>query len=1023
MKRIFTKFSVLTFLCLLFINAAFAQNITVKGVVTDGSDKSTIPSVSVMVKGTTTGAQTDAAGRYSISAPANSTLVFTYIGYVTKEVAIAGQTTINVALASASQQLDQVVVVGYGTQRKIDVTGAVANLKGEEISKQASTNPVAALQGKIAGVSITNTGTPGTTPQIRIRGLGTIFGNQAPLYVVDGVWYSDINFLNPGDIENMSVLKDASAQSIYGIRAANGVVLITTKKGKLGTPTTVNYDAYAGFQKVTNQVKMANASEYAQFTNELSVLNGGAPVFVNTNLGAGTNWYNQILRDAFVTNHNVSVNGGTEKSTYNISLGYLDQDGIIKTNNYKRYTARVSNDIQIYKNLKVGYNITGVMGKSNDVPTTIYHQLYAAAPSIPVFNPDGSYGDPRSQNLGDGANFNPQATIDFNNQITKQYSVTGNIFAELNFAKHFTFKTSVGGEFGQFENRKYSPKYYATYAQKSDASELDIVRVDTRNWIIENTLTYQNTFNEDHNLTVLLGQSAQSNKSYTLNGSAQNVPFNTEADLYLSLGDPGSRTVSDAGSRITFSSYFSRANYAFKNKYMLNASIRADGASQFFGGQQTWGYFPSVGAGWVITNEDFMKDQTVFSSLKLRGSWGMIGNASVPINPTQIVVAQTADLAAFYGNNNIPLPGKSINTLPPRPIVWEKGIGTDVGVEASFLTHRLSVEADYYNRKTSRAIFNLPILGSLGTVSNEILGNQADIQNKGFEFSASWNDKTAGGLTYSIGGNIGYNTNKVLAVLSGATPIYDGSTGITNGYTATRTIVGDPIGMFYGYKTAGIFQNAADIAKSPTQSGAAPGGFKYQDLNGDGRITSADRTTLGNPNPKYTYGVNTSFAYKNFDLALDFQGVAGVDIYNANLAYRYGNENITKDFFDNRWHGEGTSNSYPSANVGSSANSAPNSFYISSGSYFRVRNAQLGYTLPSTILNKWKIKKIRFYANAQNAINIFGYKGFSPEVGPVPTDNAKTISTSNPNTTLNGGIDANVYPLYATYNFGINLTF
>jgi len=564
MKRIFTKFSVLTFLCLLFINAAFAQNITVKGVVTDGSDKSTIPSVSVMVKGTTTGAQTDAAGRYSISAPANSTLVFTYIGYVTKEVAIAGQTTINVTLASASQQLDQVVVVGYGTQRKIDVTGAVANLKGDEISKQASTNPVAALQGKIAGVSITNTGTPGTTPQIRIRGLGTIFGNQAPLYVVDGVWYSDINFLNPGDIENMSVLKDASAQSIYGIRAANGVVLITTKKGKLGTPTTVNYDAYAGFQKVTNQVKMANASEYAQFTNELSVLNGGAPVFANTNLGAGTNWYNQILRDAFVTNHNVSVNGGTEKSTYNISLGYLDQDGIIKTNNYKRYTARVSNDIQIYKNLKVGYNITGVMGKSNDVPTTIYHQLYAAAPSIPVFNPDGSYGDPRSQNLGDGANFNPQATIDFNNQITKQYSVTGNIFAELNFAKHFTFKTSVGGEFGQFENRKYSPKYYATYAQKSDASELDIVRVDTRNWIIENTLTYQNTFNEDHNLTVLLGQSAQSNKSYTLNGSAQNVPFNTEADLYLSLGDPGSRTVSDAGSRITFSSYFSRANYAFK---------------------------------------------------------------------------------------------------------------------------------------------------------------------------------------------------------------------------------------------------------------------------------------------------------------------------------------------------------------------------------------------------------------------------------------------------------------------------
>ncbi|WP_316837650.1 TonB-dependent receptor [Pedobacter nutrimenti] len=1021
MKRIFTKFSVLTFLCLLFINAAFAQNITVKGVVTDGSDKLTIPSVSVMVKGTTTGAQTDAAGRYSISAPANSTLVFTYIGYVTQEVAVAGQTTINVTLASASQQLDQVVVVGYGTQRKIDVTGAVASLKGDEISKQASTNPVAALQGKIAGVSITNSGTPGTTPQIRIRGLGTIFGNQAPLYVVDGVWYSDINFLNPGDIENMSVLKDASAQSIYGIRAANGVVLITTKKGKLGAPTTVNYDAYAGFQKVTNQVKMANATEYATFTNELASLNGGDPVFANTsNLGAGTNWYNQILRDAFVTNHNVSVSGGSEKSTYNISLGYLDQDGIVKTNNYKRYTARVSNDIQIFKNLKVGYNITGVSGKSNDVPLTIYHQLYSAAPTVSVFNADGSYGDPNDQHLGDGANFNPQATIDFFNQQTKQYSVTGNMFAELKFAKHFTFKTSFGGEFGQMEVRKYSPKYYATYAQKSDGSVLDLKRVETRNWIVENTLTYQNTFNEDHNLTVLLGQSAQSNKAYTLNGSAQNVPFNSEADLYLTLGDPTGRNVNDSGSLIKFASYFARANYSFKNKYMLNASIRADGASQFFG-SQTWGYFPSVGAGWVITNEDFMKDQTLFSSLKLRGSWGKIGNASVPINPTQRLVSQTGDLAANLGG--IIVPGASVNTFVPPAIVWEKGIGTDIGLEAAFLRNRLTVEADFYNRKTSAAIFGIPLPGDLGGKDNQIIGNQADIQNRGVELSAAWSDVTGGGLTYSIGGNIGYNANKVLSVLSGLTPIYSGSTGITNGSLATRTIAGDPIGMFYGYKTAGIFQNAADVANSPTQASAAPGGFKYQDLNGDGRITSADRTVIGNPNPKYTYGVNTSFAYKNFDLALDFQGVAGVDIYNANLAYRYGNENITKDFFDHRWHGEGTSNTYPSANIGASANSAPNNFYVSSGSYFRVRNAQLGYTLPSSILSKWKIKKIRFYANAQNAINIFGYKGFSPEVGPIPTDNAEKIQTTLKNTTLNGGLDADVYPLFATYNFGINLTF
>lgn len=1022
MKRFFTRFSVLSILCLLFTNAAFAQNITVKGVVTDGLDKTTIPSVSIMVKGSTTGVQTDANGRYSISTTANSTLVFTYVGYVTQEIPVSGQETINVVLTPSSQQLDQVVVVGYGTQRKIDVTGAVASLKGSEISKQASTNPVGALQGKIAGVSITNTGAPGSSPQIRIRGLGTIFGNQAPLYVVDGVWYNDINFLNPGDIENMSVLKDASAQSIYGIRAANGVVLITTKKGKSGTPTTINYDAYAGFQKVTNKVKMANAQEYATFTNELAVLNGGTPVFSNTaGLGAGTDWYDQILRNAFVTNHNVSVSGGTEKSTYNISLGYLDQDGIIQSNNYKRYTARVSNDIQLLKNLKIGYNVTGVSGKSKDVPSTIYHQLYSAAPSVPVFKSDGSYGDPNDQRLGDGANFNPQASLDFFNQQTKQNTVTGNIFAELKFAKHFTFKTSFGGEFGQMENRKYSPKYYATYAQKSDASILDIKHVETRNWIIENTLTYDRTFNENHNLTVLLGQSAQSNKAYTLNASAQNVPFNSDADLYLSLGDAATRSVADQGSLIKFASYFARANYSFKNKYMLNASIRTDGASQFFGSNETWGYFPSVGAGWIITNEDFMKDQTVFSSLKLRGSWGMIGNASVPINPSQQLLDQTGNLVAIF--NNTPFTGKSVNTLIPPAIVWEKGIGTDIGIEAAFLTNRLTVEADFYNRKTSRAIFKIPVLGSLGTIDNQLLGNQADIQNRGVELSAAWTNTTEGGLTYSIGGNISYNDNKVLNVLSGETPIYAGSTGITNGSLATRTVAGDPIGMFYGYKVAGIFQNATEIANSPTQASAAPGGFKYVDLNGDGKITSADRTVIGNPNPKYTYGVNTNFAYKNFDLALDFQGVAGVDIYNANLAYRFGNENITKDFFDNRWHGEGTSNTYPSANIGASANAAPNSFYVSSGSYFRVRNAQLGYTLPDGILNKWKIKKVRIYANAQNAINIFGYKGFSPEVGPVPTDNAEKIKTTLTNTTLNAGLDANVYPLFATYNFGINLTF
>ncbi|PYF69928.1 SusC/RagA family TonB-linked outer membrane protein [Pedobacter nutrimenti] len=1010
MKRIFTKFSVLTFLCLLFINAAFAQNITVKGVVTDGQDKSTIPSVSVMVKGTTTGAQTDVAGRYTISAPANATLVFTYVGYITKEVPVNNQSTINVVLNSSSQDLEQVVVVGYGTQRKIDVTGAVATVKGEDISKQASTNPVSALQGKVAGVSISNNGAPGSAPQITIRGTGTVYGNTSVLYVVDGVWFDDINFLNPADIESISILKDASSLSIYGIRAANGVVLVTTSKGKKGDPV-INYNGSIGFQSVTNAVKMANGTEFATMINELSTSAGNAPLFKDPSIyGKGTDWYGQVLRNAMVTNHQLSINGGTEKSSYNFSLGYLNQDGIVKNNNYKRYTARLSNDFQLYKFLKIGYNVAGTASKSNDINNSIFHQIYAAGPIVPVYYADGTYGDPNDFGLGGGNNFNPQVTLDFYNNVTKNYRLTGNVYAELNILKNLTFKTSAGGDFGQLEARGYSPVYKATQGQQNDISLLNIDRTEDRNWIIENTLTYKNTFG-DHNLTVLAGQTAQRYKQNYINGTARNVPFSSEGDLYLALGDAGTRTVTNTGSLRTATSYFGRVNYSFKDRYLLNASFRADAASQFYGGGELWGYFPSIGAGWVISNEPFMKDQTVFSNLKLRGSWGKIGNAGVPSNPTTLTVSQPGGYVIVF--NGVAYTGKSIDTAVPTFLNWERGVGTDIGLEAGFLNNRLNIEADYYIKKTQNAIFGIPVRQDIGLKDSKLIGNQADFENKGFELLATWKDKTDGGLTYSISGNFGYNKNKVTSVVTGLNPIYGGGDGLTNGALATRTVLGGSIGEFYGYKVAGVFQNTAEIAKS-AQPNAIPGDFKYVDQNGDGVIDGKDRVSLGSPNPKFSYGLNTNFAYKNFDLTIDIQGVAGVDVYNANLGLRYGNENFTKDFYDHRWHGEGTSNTYPSTNIGSGANSAPNSFFVESGAYIRVRNLQLGYTLPKALMGKWKMQRIRVFANAQNPINLFGYKGFSPEIGK------PTVGTYSP---LSRGIDANVYPLYATYNLGVNVTF
>ena len=973
----------------------------VTGTVRDSAG-SPIPGVSVTIKGTSTGTTTDASGNFAITVPdENARLVFSYVGFQQEEIAVSGRTTINVTLQASTRTMDQVVVVGYGTQRKLDVTGAVSTIRGEEIARQPVVNPISGLQGKVAGVQITNSGAPGASPQIRIRGLGTVYGNPNPLYVVDGVWYDDISFLAPTDIESMSILKDASSESIYGIRAANGVVLITTKKGKLGR-SNVSYSGFVGYQHVTNDVKMANANQYAILANELSIANGGAQKYNPSDYGEGTDWYHQILRDALITSHNVSMSGGGEKSTYNFSIGYLKQDGLVKSNDYERYTARLQNDIQVFKPLKIGYSITGAVSKSNDLPGGIFHQLFAAAPIVPVYYADGSYGDPTDYGVSDAVNFNPQVTLDFFDQRSKNYRATGSVFADLKFAQHFTFHSSLGGEFGQAELRNYLPVFRATIKQQNSVSRLSMERAETRNWILENTLTYDNTFADDHGVKVLLGQSAQRYQFYRWTASAQNVPNNSEGDRYLRLGDNPTRVVNDEGDLSTIASYFARLNYSFKGRYLLNASIRADGSSKFFGDQR-WGYFPSIGVGWVITDEPFMETQSFFNTLKLRGSWGKIGNASVPSNLSILRVTQFPSV--IFGG--IAYPAASISSIVPPTTFWERGVGTDIGLEAAFLDNRLNFEADYYIKKTEQAIFDIPILNSVGTSSGTIIGNQATFENSGFEFLATWKSNIGANVNYSISGNLSINDNKVLDVTTGSNPIYAGGAASTGGALATRTVVGAPIGQFYGLQVAGIFQTDAEAASS-AQVNARAGDFRYVDQNSDKIIDAKDRVPIGNPNPKYFFGLNTNWTYKQFDLIVDMQGVAGVDVYNANLAIRFGAENYTEDFFNNRWHGAGTSNTYPSANIGGRDNYLPNSFFVESGSYVRLRNIQLGYTLPKALSSRWMMSNVRVFVNAQNAFNFFKYKGFSPEIGGSPT---------------NAGIDNSVYPLYATYNFGVNVTF
>ncbi len=1000
----------LLFLVLSFSGTSvFAQGRTITGTVTDQISQETLPGASIVIKGTSKGVSTDLNGKFSLSvSPSDNVLLVSFIGYESTEVSIGKQNVINIQLSMKQTTLQEVVVVGYGTQKKLEVTGSVSNVKGAELSKQASTNPISALQGKVAGVQITNNGSPGSSPEIKIRGVGTVYGSGNPLYVVDGVWYDDISFLSPNDIEAMSILKDASSESIYGIRAANGVVLISTKKGKTNSLPVVTYNGYVGNQVVTNAKKMATGPEFATMINELDVINKVTPRYADPNSFGNTDWYHQILGNAITTSHQVSISGGGEKSTYNLSMGYLKQDGIVKGNSYNRYTARFQNDFQVFKFLKIGYTLTGSMNNSADIDGGIFHQMYAAAPNVPVYYADGTYGDPNDFGMASSNLFNPQVTMDFFRQTSKNYRATGNIYADVTLASHLTFHTSAGSDYGQNEVENYQPVYTATLAQRNSTSKLTRSRGETRNWLVENTLTYDNQFH-NHGIKIMAGQSAQQYNYYNLRVSADAVPDGTSGDHYFVLGDPKSWYLFDEGDKSTVSSYFGRMNYSFKSRYLLTASIRTDGSSKFIGDQR-WGVFPSVGAGWVISEEQFMKGQSLLNTLKLRGSWGKIGNMSVPANLSVLTVNSSF---TYIGGNNSTAGGSSITTIVPPTTYWEHGVGTDIGIEGSLLKDRLFFEIDYYDRRTVDAIFDIPILGSLGTTGSTIIGNQATFQNKGMEFLISWKNQLSTDFSYSVSANMSMNNNKVLDVSTGANPIYQG-VGITGGANNTRTVVGEPIGQFFGFQVLGIFQNQAEIDGYKGSTGkaiqptAAPGDFKYSDQNKDGAIDDKDRIVLGNPNPKYTYGFNTTWTYKAFDLTMDFQGVAGVSVYNANIGLRYGTENFSQDFYDNRWHGEGTSNTYPSTNIGGGQNYRSNSFYVENGSYFRVRNAQLGYTFPASLTNRLKISKFRVYANAQNALNIFKYRGFSPEIGGGPT---------------RAGVDINVYPLYATYNVGVNVTF
>lgn len=1008
MKKFFTKFSVLTLFCLLLLNVAYAQNVTVKGVVKDETG-TTIPSASILVKGTTNGVQTDVNGNYSISAPSNSTLVFSFIGYASQEIAISGKTTINVTLLPSRNDLEQVVVVGYGTQKRKDLTGSIASVKGEEIEKYAVTNPMAALQGKAPGLTISNSGTPGASPTVRIRGINST-NNANVLYIVDGQMLDNIDFLNPADIETIDLLRDASSIAIYGLRGANGVIAITTKVAAKGK-TRVNFQSSVGFQRVLDKIAVTDAAGFKKlYSAQLANLN--AAPFDYTNYTANTNWQDLILRDAILNTNSLSISNTGEKSTTLINLGYNDQDGVVKYSNYKKFNARLNEEIRINNNIKVGANLTGFHWRQEPTAAGLNNALWAA-PIVGVQSPEGLYYTmPSFQRAQVG---NPVYALERNRDtdINRGYRFNGSLFAEIKFLKNFTLRSTVYTDLGFNNARSYSPLPYtvvnlgegaaatSTFYDNSVRTTVSQKTFESRTYQQDHTLTFDKEFKGGHKVNAVGGFSSWFQSSTSLSGSRRDTTLNVPNDpnlWYLGIVNANNPTFNGGeGGEQSNAGYFLRSSYSFQNKYLLNATVRRDGNSKLPQSNR-WRTFGSVGLGWVASEEGFFKDNIKgIDFLKLRAAWGRLGNSNgLPNNLYQLGLSNGSN--AVFGDNiytavqNAYLPDPNLN--------YETVQGIDLGLDVKALNNRLSLELGLYNKTTSGILTSYPLLASQGSLP--FYTNLGKITNKGIEVVLGWNDKIGDEFTYSVNTNFGYNKNVVNSLGNTTNFQILGNGGIN----VTET--GQSIGYFYGYKQTGIYQTPADIARTPAFGTSLPGDISYADMNGDGVLSPADRTYLGTPFPPYSYGLSINLAYKGFDATIDGQGVAGNMIYTQRRNSNFAILNYEANRL-NAWTAPGSTNVEPILDNARANNFLFSSYFLEKGDYFRVRNVQVGYTFKPNALMKAGIQKLRLFVSGQNIKTWSKVTGYTPEaqIGNI----------------LAGGADNGIYPVPAIYSFGLNVTF
>ena len=1035
---------------LLYPQEALSQ-VRVSGSVVD-SKGAPLVGVNVIIVGTTNGTTTDFDGKYSIEVPSgNSVLKFSFIGYVNQEIQVDNRAVINVTLKEDTQGIDEVVIVGYGSMKKSDLTGAVSSIKGKELVDIPVRSATEALQGKIAGVTITSTGgSPGTAPTVRIRGIGTVNGND-PLYVVDGFPQSDIGWLNQNDIASMEVLKDASAEAIYGSRGANGVVIITTKKGTMSDAhnMSVTLDAYYGVQNVTKKFDMMNAEEFIDYRN-LAYTNGtGQPwvtqqekqsmlSFLQDNFGNsnGTNWQDEIFQSAPIQNYNVSISNGTSKTSYYTSLGYMSQDGIVKESDFERISWRTTVDNQLTSWAKLSGNFSVVyQSRRNVVENTIYDGTIFCAltadPVTPIYrtnlknipdflsnlilvdkidasNPYSHYSPVFFNNRA-----NPVAQLAVNkDNVWKDVTFRGGLNLDLNLTSWLKYRGTVNTSIYRATPEYFTPSYYIGAYQNNVDGYVGNASYSTNYTVIDNLVTFDKTYewNGKQHTTFMLGNSVEMTKSSNFSASKTGIVTNTESQKVI---DAATKTASASGTKSDayMVSYFGRLFHSWKDKYMLTATVRYDGSSNFDAGHK-WGVFPSVSGAWSFGEESFIQDAIgkTLSRGKIRVSWGQIGNQAIDGGAYRSTYSLNSGYYLFGGGFQL-AGGKGYMGNPD--VKWETTEQTDIGIELGFFDNKLTLSTDYFYKKTSDMLLQVPLPQYLG-YTNDPWANAGSIENKGIELTLNYAGKL-GALQYNIGGNIFSYANKVLS-LGGGQPLY----GV--GYddkTITKTEVGKPVGYFYGLKTDGIFQSQQEIDNNTNANGeqvvqdkARPGDLRYVDVNLDGQITDADRTDIGSPFPDFTYGFDFGLEYKGFDVSATFYGVHGnqimnmkkIDLYSGTAYY-----NAPKDLMTTAWSETNPSSSQFRITTDNSTNVQVSDWLAEDGSYFQLKTLQIGYSIPPDLLKKVFMKEARIWVGGYNLFTITDYSGMSPEIGDASP--------------LFNGVDIAFYPQARQYLMGINIKF